>query len=313
MVVLLLLLLFFIYGPFYSHFLHRYSKYLLIALFTIYVVFILPYFIFRKKQTYFRIYEIFLYLGSLAGIRSVKADKEKHPDYRHYALSFLMKMYFIPVMVNYSLWMLKLIKNNPFYTDFSFGHLGHDFHWFFSLAQIIFLLDLSIYTFAYIVESKRLNNKIKSVDKTLLGWISALVCYHPASLLMLIFFVSVDDSFYFINDTWTSVFYGLTLLLYLFDLSATLALGFKAGNLTNRGIVTKGPYRLVRHPSYLVKILVFWLLAIPVFNSIVLLSGIAWTIVYLLRVYTEERHLKQDVDFQSYKHKTKYKLIPGVY
>lgn len=34
---------------------------------------------------------------------------------------------------------------------------------------------------------------------------------------------------------------------------ASLALGFKASNLTNRGIVSHGPYKYVRHPAYICK------------------------------------------------------------
>ncbi len=44
---------------------------------------------------------------------------------------------------------------------------------------------------------------------------------------------------------------------------ASIALGFKASNLTNRGIVTHGPYAFVRHPAYAAKNLAWWLGALP--------------------------------------------------
>lgn len=34
---------------------------------------------------------------------------------------------------------------------------------------------------------------------------------------------------------------------------ASWALGLKASNLTNRGIVTTGPYKYIRHPAYICK------------------------------------------------------------
>lgn len=48
---------------------------------------------------------------------------------------------------------------------------------------------------------------------------------------------------------------------------ASLSLGFKASNLTNRGIVTKGPYRWVRHPAYAAK-LGIWLIQLVFFWAI---------------------------------------------
>ena len=44
---------------------------------------------------------------------------------------------------------------------------------------------------------------------------------------------------------------------------ATLALGLRASNLTNRGIVTTGPYRWLRHPAYVAKNLSWWIGATP--------------------------------------------------
>ena len=151
-----------------------------------------------------------------------------------------------------------------FYQNFTLEYFLSDFHWFFTIVQIIFLIDLGIFTFAYIFESSTLKNKIKSVDKTFLGWFSAIICYHPASLLMLLFFTPTTDKFYFINDTYTAAIYIFVLSFYILDFAATISLGTKAGNLVNRGIVTSGPYKIIRHPSYLVKIVVMWTLTIPV-------------------------------------------------
>ena len=40
---------------------------------------------------------------------------------------------------------------------------------------------------------------------------------------------------------------------------ASLAMGLRASNLTNRGIVTTGPYRLMRHPAYVAKNISWWI------------------------------------------------------
>jgi protein-S-isoprenylcysteine O-methyltransferase Ste14 len=83
--------------------------------------------------------------------------------------------------------------------------------------------------------------------------------------------------------------------------SASVALGLRASNLTNRGIVRNGPYAWVRHPAYAAKNLAWWIGALPAvwgaFTQSIgsgvwaLASVAAWTLIYVLRALTEERHL----------------------
>ena len=92
-----------------------------------------------------------------------------------------------------------------------------------------------------------------------------------------------------------------------------LSLGTKCSNLTNRGIVTRGPYRFVRHPAYISKNLAWWITLIPIFGFYAFLSMFVWSFVYYLRAITEERHLIKDLDYQEYCRNVKYRFIPGVY
>ena len=45
--------------------------------------------------------------------------------------------------------------------------------------------------------------------------------------------------------------------------SASVALNFKASNLTHRGIIATGPYRFIRHPAYICKNMAWWIGSIP--------------------------------------------------
>ena len=57
---------------------------------------------------------------------------------------------------------------------------------------------------------------------------------------------------------------NITLLLAMTVFAwSSVALGFKASNLTNRGIVSRGPYAFVRHPAYAAKNLAWWIGAVP--------------------------------------------------
>ena len=110
---------------------------------------------------------------------------------------------------------------------------------------------------------------------------------------------------------------------------ASVALGFRASNLTNRGTVTKWPYSVVRHPAYVSKVSCWWLISIALFVSyftvqdlnlivalkksfFMFLSMLGWTAIYYFRALTEERHLIKDPEYQAYTQKVKYRFIPKV-
>jgi protein-S-isoprenylcysteine O-methyltransferase Ste14 len=105
---------------------------------------------------------------------------------------------------------------------------------------------------------------------------------------------------------------------------ASVTLGFKASNLTNRGIVGHGPYSVVRHPAYAAKNLAWWIGAIPAVYFAFLTGGasrgipavlftLGWTGIYVLRAITEERHLLMiDNGYAQYMARVRWRFIPGV-
>ena len=80
----------------------------------------------------------------------------------------------------------------------------------------------------------------------------------------------------------------------------------------NRGIVSSGPFRFIRHPVYLGWLILTlgFVLVYPSMRNFVCLAAtpvfIAW------RVVLEERLLIQDPDYQAYVQKVHYRLIPGI-
>ena len=104
---------------------------------------------------------------------------------------------------------------------------------------------------------------------------------------------------------------------------ASISLGFKASNLTHRGIVTKGPYRFIRHPAYMCKSMAWWIGGIPfVVNAagsgliaviLTLIPLIVWSYIYFLRAMTEERHLiSVNSEYEDYAKKVRYRFVPGL-
>ncbi|MHA1264417.1 MAG: methyltransferase family protein [Candidatus Helarchaeota archaeon] len=85
---------------------------------------------------------------------------------------------------------------------------------------------------------------------------------------------------------------------------------------TDRGhqVVNTGPYRIVRHPSYLAIIIAY--IGIPLIVGSLLAYLIIGTVIGLLilRTYLEDKTLREELDgYREYAQKTKYRLIPGIW
>ena len=179
--------------------------------------------------------------------------------------------------------------------------------------DMIFAVDCGWALFGYATESRWIGNKTKSVEPTAFGWLVCLACYPPFNNVLGTYLPLENGPQLIQSETAHLWLRGAVVLLFAIYASATVAFGFRFSNLTNRGIVSRGPYRLVRHPAYLTKCTAWWLEHIPTMTLtkaffLTLLCG-----VYALRAWTEERHLSKDPDYLVYKKKTPWVLLPGVY
>jgi len=320
-IVVIVLLFYYNFGFYYNQLLHDETKIVLLILASLYLLIILPFRLLSKgrNETIFKSDVLLNVLKQSINQLMVRKRILDNIDLNltkgelNAVLFFLVKIIFIPIMLNFFIaYLLYLIKY--FQSGFSFEVFFTSYNWFFIISAMIFTVDTFYFSFGYIVESKGLNNQVKSVDATAIGWIAALACYKPFNnVTVRLFPMLADENIYFINDSLTTVIYILVLVFYFTYLWATLALGAKCSNLTNRGIVSKGPYQYVRHPAYISKLIAWWLLCIPILDLKVLLSMSGWTLIYLVRVYTEEKHLSKDTDYLNYCSKVKYRLIPGIY
>jgi protein-S-isoprenylcysteine O-methyltransferase Ste14 len=213
-------------------------------------------------------------------------------------LFLLVKIFFLPIMLNFFWGNGRALLNQP---------LGYGF-----ILTLIFTLDTLIFSFGYIFEFKTLKNVVKSVEPTFLGWFVALISYPP--------FNNVTGDYipwganeYVSFGLSTTLMHTLIVILLLIYLSASFRLGAKASNLTNRGIVTRFPYSIVRHPAYISKNTVWWLTLLPVMSTSFALGMLFWTFIYFLRAWTEERHLRNDPDYIAYCKKVKYRFIPYLF
>jgi protein-S-isoprenylcysteine O-methyltransferase Ste14 len=283
------------------------------------------------------------HLGALLTGRHAEVDWQK---LRPYLLSWIIKGYFLPLMVGWlggNLdWIAGLGQTAPWTGIGSFllsilsglitleplrwaGHglvallqammagEGAAFLSRFDVAvNVIFSLDLAFAALGYVLTLRALDGHIRSPEPTLLGWVVALICYPPYGDTTIGLYVDWSDGF-----EWRHWLEGMPALLVLWGGAilaletlfalATVHFGYRFSNLTHRGILTHGLYRLTKHPAYVTKCLSFWMLAVPFLpdqgwdgaaRQALMMLGINW--IYWMRARTEERHLSRDPDYVAY-------------
>jgi protein-S-isoprenylcysteine O-methyltransferase Ste14 len=253
------------------------------------------------------------------------------PAAQQAGLTLLLKFFFAPLMLNWCLAHASDMTHAvaQLVDGIHAGLRGRalfDTWLFWAAFQLILFVDTFLFTIGYIVEIPALRNRIRSVDPTFFGWAICLACYPPFNDFTTRFFAWQSADFpQFQGDA--AHFAANTLLLTALGVYswATVALGFKASNLTNRGIVGRGPYAVVRHPAYVAKNFAWWIGALPLLGSELasanysgfaysLLSLAGWTTIYALRAITEERHLLMGNNgYAEYMQRVKWRFIPRVF
>jgi protein-S-isoprenylcysteine O-methyltransferase Ste14 len=251
------------------------------------------------------------------------------PDDRLALLSTLLKSFFGPMMLYFLMTAcLAALGNGAAIIEaVLYGEgLGALFgqHGFWFTLQAILFVDVLLFTVGYLVESPRLGNEIRSVDPTAVGWAAALLCYPPFNVVTNKVLGGQAADFPQFDDPTLHIALNVTLLMLMaIYASASVALGLKASNLTHRGIVSRGPYRVVRHPAYVCKNMAWWIGSAPAVSvafGLSLTAGlqavasvIAWTMLYVLRALTEEDHLRKvDGEYATYAAKVRHRFIPGL-
>jgi protein-S-isoprenylcysteine O-methyltransferase Ste14 len=232
-----------------------------------------------------------------------------------------VKAFYLPLMIA---WVISHFEN-VIASAQAIQATGYSFRNVYMLLFFVILIgDVGCYTIGYAVEHPRLKNEIRSVEPTIFGWLVALICYPPLVILTRRVLGSYGADYPEFNSIFLQVTFGIVFLILIAIYSwSSVALGFKASNLTHRGIVASGPYAYVRHPAYVSKNLLWCVSTIPLFvhhgvsdprlilAAVFGLSGCFG--IYYLRAITEERHLGKDPAYVEYCQRVKWRFVPGVW
>lgn len=220
--------------------------------------------------------------------------------------SWIIKGFFLPLMWVYLQGQLVEVSRQLMLPD------GAPLIWYHRLYNIAFAIDLLFCIAGYSFALKGLGTQVRSVQPAMAGWVVALMCYQPMWSVFGTNYLHYESRVFWdgwLQDyAWLQVGWGLAIVLLLgvYSLS-TVAFGLRFSNLTYRGIVTSGPYRLSKHPAYISKNLSWWLISVPFLitenwqtslRNCLGLLGI--NLVYWYRAKTEEKHLSEDPDYVTY-------------
>ena len=179
--------------------------------------------------------------------------------------------------------------------------------------NFLYLVDVHIATVGYILTLKPLDAHIRTANPYGMAWVAALVCYPPFILMSggpLDYQIhGADWGHWLAGHDGLLTLWAIALVLLTAVYSwATMAFGIRFSNLTNRGIITHGPYAFTRHPAYISKNMTWWLGSLPFLvtaggwvegaRNVALLGLVSG--IYYWRAKTEEKHLLADPDYAAY-------------
>ncbi|HZT19624.1 MAG TPA: isoprenylcysteine carboxylmethyltransferase family protein [Dongiaceae bacterium] len=225
-----------------------------------------------------------------------------------YVLGWAVKGFFLPYILPNIMGDIYFISDSPFSKGASGFSPFYDFAY-----NFLYTIDVVFASLGYLMTLRVSDSHIRSTDPTTLGWLVTLICYRPFGDLLYDLLPYEASTPYF--GTWLRadhpvlywIFGSTTLVCLTIYAASSMLFGYRFSNLTHRGILTNGPYRLTKHPQYLFKNISWWLIAVPFASAggteaavRACLMLAAYNFIYFMRARTEERHLSRDPTYVAY-------------
>lgn len=242
---------------------------------------------------------------------------------KNHFLGWVVKAFFLALMIP------ALLNNTNILMQKSFRESIEQFPLFYNYAyNFIFSVDLLFVCAGYLLTLKIFDSHIRSVEPSILGWLVALQCYQPFWDFSAGHYIQYQDGYYWghmmtgIGSKGLYIVYGsVILILFTIYSLSSVSFGLRFSNLTNRGIITNGPYRWMKHPAYITKNIAWWLISVPFLSSVSWEKAVqhsllllALNLIYYIRAITEERHLSLDATYVQYAKAMNEKgIFSGIY
>ena len=292
--------------------------------FTLYLWAGLPYFTLAEKlrycpenylnDPYIRILALVkkLFKGQFHQLKRLYRNR----NYRTFFVSAGIRLHFIPLMVSQIFFTHReIVSSISDGINWEFGALTA------VMTSLVWSIDANNASIGYFWESNFTKTRFKEMDPYPLHWIITLSCYMPFNLWATTFLpglINHNQPMGLLIDTeWfevTTTVLGLIFLAgYIF---AGSSLYFSTSNMTYKAIQTRGLYALIRHPATFCKLGFFGVSTFKfteAFTALNIFAYVLWTAIYLARTLCEERFLNKFKEYQEYKKKTPYRLIPGLF
>ena len=199
------------------------------------------------------------------------------------------------------------------------GRLDWPAAWLLSLMYLAFLIIVVAWGTRnapeLMEERVRVAENVKSWDKT----VNAL---YAILLLVLLVVAGLDAGRY----QWSSmplllqVLGGLGLILaggviwWTMTVNAYLSRWARIQGDRGQEVVTRGPYRYVRHPMYAAIILLALCVAMELGSWWALIPGTLIDVLFVVRTRLEDRMLHEELPgYREYANRVRYRLVPGIW
>jgi protein-S-isoprenylcysteine O-methyltransferase Ste14 len=163
-----------------------------------------------------------------------------------------------------------------------------------SFENILLLFIILAILPGYVFSSRLINTDVRKVDTTWFGWVITLVCYAPffQPIFNQVLNYSPSVTVHNGSPVWVSLTQSIPTLMFviaflilffeLVHLWGEAIIGVRSSNLTNRGIITTGPFAFTKHPVYVAKCFSWALMVMPFINSTDFLDSFRLGILFLI-------------------------------
>lgn len=201
--------------------------------------------------------------------------------------------------------------------------------WYWWEAWVLFVLwgiyglVMMVYLLRYDTELLAERMKFVPIDKEQKLW---------DKVIMLVFFVAgislyIVPGFDVVRYAWSEVLpLWMRVLAMLIHVPCFILLGWvmrentylaqvvKIDEARGHQVITTGPYAFIRHPMYVIVIILLFAMPIALGSRYALILSVFLSLLLILRTYFEDRTLHAELEgYPEYAKQTRYRLIPGIW